>query len=286
MRPYTKLLIGILGISFSAILVKWAQVDATAAAFYRMLYAGLLLLWLDCRFRKTPVHNWIWLGPALLAGLCLAADLVIWHKTIFLIGAGPATFLGNSQVLFVSLYAALFFKEKITPLFLLTAPVVLAGLFLLIPRAADIQSGLGFWMGISVGICYAGFLLSIRWAHQLAGEGYPEVLSLGITMLTGAVLVLIYGAGAENTNFLILAWDRQGILLLMGIVTQGWVWIKNALNRIPAHQGSLLLLLQPVLSVILGIILFAEPFSRLQALGMFMTLGGIAAYQWKTRAEL
>jgi drug/metabolite transporter (DMT)-like permease len=285
LRSYTKLLLGIIAISLSAILVKWAGVNPTAAAFYRMLYAGLMLLILDRFFRKNRVPNYLWLGPALLAGVSLAADLVIWHKTIFLIGAGPATFLGNSQVLFVSLYAALFYKEKFSPLFIFSAPVVLAGLFLLIPRATSISAGPGFWMGLTVGMTYAGFLLSIRRAHERAGEGYPEILSLGITMLFGSLLVFIYGAFIEHTVFQVPAWNQQAILLLMGVVTQGWVWIKSALNRIPSHQGSLLLLLPPVLTTILGILFFTEPFAATQALGMLLTVGGIALYQWKFHTE-
>ena len=51
---------------------------------------------------------------AIIAGLFFAADLVAWHYAIQMVGAGLATVLGNTQVVFVAIAAWLFFGERLT----------------------------------------------------------------------------------------------------------------------------------------------------------------------------
>jgi drug/metabolite transporter (DMT)-like permease len=60
--------------------------------------------------------------------------------------------------------------------------------------------------------------------------------------------------------------------------TLGWYLIKTNLTKIPAHKGSLLLIGQPVLATVWGMILFKEPMSAIQFAGVAMASGGIGAY--------
>jgi drug/metabolite transporter (DMT)-like permease len=281
---YLKLLSGVIAISFSAILVKWAGVDPTLSAFFRTLYAAGFLFALSGIKRNTEfqTNNHQWILPSLLAGVFFAADLIIWHKTIFYIGAGPATVLGNSQVVFVTILVYLFFKEKFHPMFWLLLPLIFLGLYMAIPKTNIlVDPTKGFFMGLMVGLTYAGFLLCMRYAHMRTKSNYPEILSLALIMVVSAVLIGGYGAWIENISFTGISIKSHGILLLLAIVAQslGWILIKSNLTKMPAHQGSLLLLLQPLLTTIWGCLFFREPMGSLQFIGIAMSIGLIALYQ-------
>jgi drug/metabolite transporter (DMT)-like permease len=55
----------------------------------------------------------------------------------------------------------------------------------------------------------------------------------------------------------------------------GWLLITSSLPRLPAALASVLLTIQPVGSVLLGIAIFGESPSGLQALGIVAVLGGL-----------
>ena len=134
-------LLGVLFISFSAIFVRLADVSPTTAAFFRCLYAAplLFLLWRRARSRDHRLRLSRWLAFA--SGFLLAVDLSFFHRAIALIGAGLATVLGNTQVVFVGLAAWFLHRERPSRLAILTIPFIFAGVvFHIGPR-----QGRGVW---------------------------------------------------------------------------------------------------------------------------------------------
>jgi len=95
-RPVLRATLGAACISSSAILVTLAHTGAATAAFYRCLLALPVLIPLAVLEQRRR-------GPrllatrlyAVLAGVFLAVDLVLWNHSIADVGAGVATVLGN-----------------------------------------------------------------------------------------------------------------------------------------------------------------------------------------------
>ena len=237
--------------AFSAVFVRFAAVDPTVSAFYRCFYASIILFCIALYRGEVRRESWPWLAPALLGGLFLAADLIIWHKTILYIGAGPATLVANSQVVFVTIFGFLFFKERISPWFPLLIPFIFLGLYLAIPKTEIMVSPeTGLILGTIAGMAYAVYLISLRFAKSRTAaakmERYPEILSLAVIMAITAAIVGVYGGAVEHVSFVVISWKSQLVLLLMALFSQsmGWILIKTNITRIPSHQGSLLLLLQ------------------------------------------
>lgn len=108
-RPVMTAVLGAMAIAFSGILVRLANVEPATAAIFRCAYAlpalGVIAYLERRRHGPRPAAQ-VWL--AMLAGVFLALDLVIWHHTIALVGAGLATVLGNTQVVIVAVLAWLF----------------------------------------------------------------------------------------------------------------------------------------------------------------------------------
>ncbi|MGZ8740827.1 MAG: EamA family transporter, partial [Gaiellaceae bacterium] len=127
-RPLLLLVGGVACIAFSGILVRLADVTPSAAAFYRCAFALPPLLaiaiWERRRFGPRGLRARL---LAWLAGLFLAADLIVWHHAIAAVGAGLATVLGNVQVVLVPIAAWLWLSERPGARVIAAVPVVLIG---------------------------------------------------------------------------------------------------------------------------------------------------------------
>ncbi len=278
-RPVLAAVLGALTIAFSAILVRLADVTPTTAAVFRCAYAlpPLLLLARYERNRFGPRVS----GSARLAwiaGVFFAADLVLWHYAIGQVGAGLATVLGNTQVVFVPLAAWLFLKERPGMRVAISVPVVLLGVVLISGvvgggEAYGADPVLGVIFGIGTGIAYAGFLLVQRQANadprRPAGPLFDATLS-------AAICSLIIGLVIGNVD-LVPSWPAHGwlILLALGVQVVGWLLISISLPRVPAAITSVVLTLQPVASVLLGIWLLGEAPSSFQLLGVLFIVAGL-----------
>ena len=283
---HLRLVVGVAAISFSPLAVKLVSFSSTVSAFYRSFYAALFFLLMSLfRYREEyGMAHFRWLMPSLAAGVFLGIDLAVWHKTIILLGAGPATFLGNSQIIFVTLFAALVFREKIPLMYYITVAMVMSGLYALTPPSTAQASRMyGYMLGLIVGFTYAGMLIGLRYARALSGDKYPELLSLSAVFSAAALVIALYAAAVEHAE--ILSGDGRSHALMMVTAfmcqTLGWYLINRSITEVPAHEGSLLLMLQPLLATVWGCLFFLEPLGGLQVFGIILTLTGIIGYQMR-----
>jgi drug/metabolite transporter (DMT)-like permease len=277
-RPRLAAVLGALAIAFSGIFYVWSDASPSTGVFFRCLY-GLPILVLVAR------GEWRRLGPmsrrtialSVLAGGFFAVDLITFHYAVDVIGAGLGTVMGNVQVVIVALVAWLVFGERPRRELLLALPVVLAGVFLISGVVGTGAYGSNPQLGVTVGMLtaasYAGYLLVIRRAspdHRPAG---PVAIATGVTAL-GA---LAFGAAVGDID-LVPSLPAHGYLLALGVLSQsvGYLVIQASLPKLPAAITSVLLLVQPVATVVLGAILLRELPSSFQLAGILLVLAGIA----------
>ncbi len=280
-------LLGILGISFSAIFVKQADVSPSTAAFFRTAYAVpvLFLLWMAVRRRDRRAANLRWMAAG--AGLFLALDLAVWHRSIDLIGAGLATVLANTQVVFVGLAAWVIYRERPTGLAFVTIPVVFGGVVLISGLGREDAFGddpvTGAALGVVAGLAYTGFLLVFRASNRELAPAAGPLLDATIGAAIGSLL-----SGAADPDFsFAITWPAHGWLLALAMVAQvgGWLLIATALPRLPALETSVMLLLQPMATVLWGLLIFAEHLSAAQWAGVALVLGGVGALTLRGSVE-
>jgi drug/metabolite transporter (DMT)-like permease len=269
---------GALTIAFSAILVKQAGVSPSTAAIFRCAYAvpvlGALAWWED---RRLGVRDGRDRALAALAGVFFAIDLICWHHAIEDVGAGLATVLGNLQVAFVPLVAWLALGERPAARVLATLPLVLSGVVLISGALEDGAYGAdptqGVVYGAATGLAYTGFILVLR-----AGSGELQRVAgpLFDATLVAALVAVAAGAVIGDAD-LVPAWPAHVWLVILALSSQvlGWLLIAASLPRLPAALTSLLLTIQPVASVALGALLFAEAPSGHQLLGVAAILAGL-----------
>jgi drug/metabolite transporter (DMT)-like permease len=276
-HPRLTALLGAIAISFSGVLYRLSEVSPETASFFRCLY-GLPILVLASYFEGRERGNLQPVGVRLaaFAGVLFAADLIFWHHTIDAVGAGLATVLGNLQVVFVAIAAWLLFGERPSARTLVALPIVLLGVVLIAGVLGGQNYGadptLGVLLGTITALSYSGYLIVIRYVgRRLAAQ--PVAISTTSTMAITLAVGLALG-----TLDLTPGWPATGWLILLGISAQsaGYLFISLSLPRLPAVVTSIILLAQPVLSVIFAMVILGEAPSTGQLIGVMLVIGGIA----------
>jgi drug/metabolite transporter (DMT)-like permease len=277
-RPRLTALLGALTIAFSAVLVRLAEVSPSTAAVFRCAYAVPVLWFLagaeDRRFGPRPPRD---RRLAAVAGVFFAIDLVAWHHAIDDVGAGLATVLGNLQVAFVPLIAWAVLREHPSRRVLATLPLMLGGIVLI---SGVLESGAygdhpaaGVVFGVVTGLSYAGFILVLRQGGQDLRRPAGPLFDATWVAAVGSLLIGLAWGDLD----LVPSWPAHGWLLTLALTSQvvGWLLISSSLPRLPAALTSILLTVQPVGSVILGVIIFSESPSLLQLAGVAAILAGL-----------
>ena len=269
---------GALTIAFSAILVKQAGVSPSTAAIFRCAYAvpvlGVLAWWEDRRLGPRSARD---RALAAVAGVFFSVDLICWHHAIEDVGAGLATVLGNLQVAFVPLVAWLVLSERPAARVLATLPLVLSGVVLISGALEDGAYGAnptqGVIFGAATGLAYSGFILVLR-----AGSGSSSASPGRCSTRRSSPRSCPWRPGRSSaTPTSCPRWPAHVWLVILALSSQvlGWLLISASLPRLPAALTSVLLTIQPVGSVILGALLFAEAPSALQLVGVAAILAGL-----------
>ncbi len=276
-KPVLQILVGAIAISFSPVWVKFADVEPTASAFYRVFF-GFCFLLIPAIIKKEfkPPTTGRESILILLCGLAFAVDLFFWHKSIMYIGPGLSTILGNFQVFIMAGIGIFLLKEKILPRFFISVPLAIFGLFLIVGVNWQTLSGeykLGVLYGLLTAVIYSIFLIILRKIQQL-GSSFSYGL-MAVSMVTSLFLVPVMFL--EQVSFAIPDLKSLIALIFLGLISQtiGWLIIANAMPKIPASITGLVLLLQPTLSFTWDILFFNRPTDLLNITGVVITIAAI-----------
>jgi len=263
-------------IAFAPILVRLSDTGPVASAFWRTAIAAPLL-WLFA-FRAGPRDRAVEKAHRLslvAAGLFFAGDLGVWHWSIVWTSVANSTLLANLAPIFVTLAGWLFWKRRVTGVFLAGMFVAIAGMFILVgPHFGTGGTQLvGDALGAITAVFYAGYMLAIKVARD---EGASTVRlmawSTSITALALWPIAMLFPQPFMPAS-------AQGWLVVFGlaVVTQiaGQGLIAYAFAHLPASLSSVSLLIQPVVAAFVAWRLFGEAVGPAQFIGGAVVLGGI-----------
>ena len=293
---YAVLIVGVVLISSSAIFITLAGAPPTVSAFYRnflaaALWAVILLplrrsgLWKFPRPREgTPTGDPrdVSFGRPLpsrralfvLLGLLFSCDLWAWHRAIIHLGAGPATLMGNLQVLFVSLLGAHLFGERLGRRYWTGCLLALAGIGLLtLTRGFGGSILMGLFFGVVTAFTYAVFLVVLKFLGRYRIDAAQTLF--GVSLVSAVFLAL--AVTVEGHSFLLDTEAAFFWLLLHAFVSSvvGWWLIIRALQNLPVSVTSVILLLQPVLTNLWGELILGQHLTAVQVAGIAVALAGI-----------
>jgi drug/metabolite transporter (DMT)-like permease len=169
----------------------------------------------------------------------------------------------------------LFLRQKPTRLQLVAAPLAVAGLMLIVGvdwsgLAPAYRTGVVF--GLLTAVSYAGYLLTMRLARVHALYSVPLREVAVVSIFVAALLGL--AALAEGESLRITSLPDAGWLLAYGLLAHatGLMLIASSLARVSTTETGIALLLQPALSLVWDVLLFARPVTPAEALGACITL--------------
>jgi drug/metabolite transporter (DMT)-like permease len=277
-RPRAAAVFGALAIAFSGIFYRWSDVSPATGVFFRCLYGlPILLVVAGSEWRRLGPMSRRAMGMSTLAGVFFAVDLLTFHYAVDVIGAGLGTVMGNLQVVFVALLAWLVLGERPRREVVVAIPLMLLGVVFMSGVLGSGAYGANPPLGVAIGLVtaasYSGYLLVIRRATPDRRSAGPVAIATAVTALGAAG----FGIAAGDIDF-VPSLPAHAYLLALGIVSQsvGYLAIQSSLPRLPAAITSVLLLVQPVATVLLGAMLLAELPSPMQLAGVGLVLSGIA----------
>jgi len=281
--PLAALVFGAVCISFAPVFVKLigeTRLGPTAMGFWRTFFGAVVLFVISVARGGRPVLDKRLVKFSVLAGFIFFLDLFVWHRSVIYCGAGMATVLGNTQVFATGLLSWLYFSDRLTARYFLAAAAGLIGVVLLVgvfsqdvaftPRYLN-----GVVLGLTTGLIYAHYLITLKWTGNRAG--IPDVVTF--MAWTSAFAALFLGIAVLIESSPLLPPDTESWLYLatLGLVAQalGWWAITASLAKIATARAGLILLLQPTLAMVWGVMMFAEQFTPMQLLGAVIALAAI-----------
>ena len=267
--------IGVLGIGWSAIFVRWSGVSGMVSAFYRLAIASAVLMpWYLATNAKRPTPSRAAKKAAVLAGIVFAADLAFFNTAIMMTSAANATLLGVNAPIFVAIGAWLLYGERPSARFWAGFMLALAGMIYIV--GADVvlhpTFGLGDLFALAGAAFYGAYILYVQRART------------GMDTLTFSTWCVCAGA-ASLLPVCLLAhqrmWGMQpsewGALFALAFATQlvGHLLVAYALGHLPATLSSIVLLLQAPLTALFAWPTLGERIRLGQAIGGALVLAGI-----------
>jgi DME family drug/metabolite transporter len=263
--------------SFGGLGLKLVTLDASALGGYRALFT--IPIFLLVLFMRRQHFSWIILKEPILylAAFCYSATIYSFVIANSYTTAAHAIFLQYTAPFYTAILSWIFFKEKLTRHSLMA--LCLATLGMVICFTDQISGGSYFGDSIALlsGIAFAGVAVSLR-ALGLKFSSQPKAGSMiGIVaILFGNCFTVIFSM-ERMTMFVpssLQQWILVGILgLLLGV--SYWIYTIGA-PKIPAFDGMMLLLLEPILNPIWVALYLGEIPGKKTLFGALLIFSAIA----------
>ncbi|MEI6271607.1 MAG: DMT family transporter [Chloroflexota bacterium] len=285
-HPRLGAALGAIAISQSSPLAKLSGGSPAVVTLFRGTVALPFLALLARREGHAPAQRDRLL--AIAAGGLFALDLQCFHISIPLLGVALATVVPNAQVFIVGLFAA-FAGERTPGRAIVAIPFALLGLVML-ARIVDPFSGgavsteivsagsdpaLGVLWGIGAATFYGLYLVITRRISTASSAVGPFTMLRDSALGTIAVSLLIAAVGGSLLPPQI--WPGVGWLVLLALMSQvlGYPLINASIPHLPSVVGSVLLFVQPLMTLVAGVVIFGEIPTPGQLLGALILFAGV-----------
>jgi len=280
-RDFLVLIVGSTAIGNSSVLVRLAETDPAATAFWRMAFAlPVLAAWAMIERRgergeSSPADPRL-LVAGMLAGFSFACDLTLSNVALGLTTMTSFIILVHLAPVVVVLAAWIWFREKPTAGILAALALAIVGAALLVQSgragAAPRNALLGDLASIGAALGYAGFILATKRARAFGGAGLISLVSAGTCLAFCLVFALVLGESLWPPSayaFLMLA--------VMGVVCHafGQGISAYAVGSLGASVTSIVLVYGVAVTVAGGWLFFGEVPNLSQAVGGALVLAAV-----------
>jgi drug/metabolite transporter (DMT)-like permease len=287
---YVKLLLTALfwGGTFIAGRLLADRVGPFSAAFLRFAVAASLLLVLTIRHegRLPRIHRNQFIGLLFLGMTGVFAYNAFFFKGLQLISAGRASLIIANNPVFITLFAALIFKEKLSWLKAGGILLSVTGALIVISKgdpAALLRGGVG-WGEILIFGCVASWV-----AYSLIGKTIMKDLSPLVAVTYSALIgtaalfipAVAEGMVREVPHYTVLDWVCISYLGVFGTVL-GFVWYYEGIKALGPTRAGQFINFVPVCAILLAFFILGEPITWSLLVGAGFVITGVSLTNMKS----
>lgn len=250
-----------------------AGVNLTSLLAFRFLFSALLCFLALAATGKSLMlpacERWRILG---LGGVIHVAVSIFYAIAVQLLPASLTGLIFYLYPAMVTGLAVLAGHEKMNRLKLIALVVCFAGLLQVMGVSLGIVSTTGLLFGIAAAFVQACHVLL---SHAIVANLSP-LLTVGWSALVTSTVFMVYGgiSGELQLNLTLTAWGAVlGTAFFANFI--GIVLFFIGMRRVGPSDASIIMNLEPVLTVILSVLLLGESFGWAQAAGGAVILGGL-----------
>ncbi len=256
------------------------NVGPFSAAFFRFAVASILLVFITWKVEgKLVLLKKGQILPVFLLGLTgVFCYNVFFFKGLKLIEAGRAAIIIANNPIFIALFSAVFFKEKLNALKISGIIISVFGAIIAISRGDVLE----FLQGnLGLGEFYI-FLCVVSWVvFSLLGKavmsGLSPLVSVTYSSLTGTILLFMpaFREGLANCIYYsIYDWWNIFYLGFFGTVL-GFVWFYEGINQIGPTKAGLFINFVPISAILLAFLVLSEPLTISLLIGTLLVTTGV-----------
>lgn len=280
-KPMIMIVVGVIGISLSAIFVKYSTAPSSVTAAFRLLWTVILMT--PMVFTKKSIREEVakvdrkTLGLCALSGLFLAIHFVLWFESLKHTSVASSTTIVCTEVIWVAFGFCLFMKGKLSVKAILAIFVTFFGSMMI--AWADSATG-GFYLygdglALLAAIAVAVYTLIGRVVReQISTTAYTYTLYT-VCAITLVITCVVQGYGLFDYGMSAII---VGLLLSVFSTILGHSIFSWCLKYFSPAFVSASKLCEPVVAAAFAVFLFQEIPTLLQIIGSVMILGGVYYY--------
>jgi drug/metabolite transporter (DMT)-like permease len=254
--------------SLGGVFAKSLDLDGLTIAFYRGLFAGLVLLPI------VPRARWVFRPAMIPLGICFGAMTGLYIGAIKATTAANAIYLQCTSTFWTIPLSAWLLGERPDRRSVLGIGLATVGIAAIVLYGYDGRphEGWGIVLGLASGLGYAGVAVGLRGLRGLDAVWLSTINNLMGALALSLWIVAIGGAIAVPSA------AQTVILIAFGAVQMGipYILFARGLRGIGAPEAALIALLEPVLNPIWVVLINGEKPAPATLVGGLFLLAGVA----------
>ncbi len=256
------------------------NVGPFSAAFFRFAIASVFLVFLAWKVEgKITLIKKRQILPVFLLGLTgVFCYNLFFFKGLKLIEASRAAIIIANNPIFITLFSAIFFKEKLNTLKITGILISVCGAIIAISRGDVLEILQG---NLGLGEFYI-FLCVVSWViFSLLGKTVMADLSplssVTYSSITGTILLFppaLREGLADCIYYSISDWWNIFYLGFFGTVL-GFVWFYEGINQIGPTKAGLFINFVPISAILLAFLILGEPLTLSLLIGTLLVSTGV-----------
>lgn len=280
-HPMIMIVIGIIGISLSAIFVKYSQAPSVVTAAYRLLWTVLLMspvvLFQKSRRKELLSTDKKTVLLCAVSGIFLALHFVIWFESLKHTSVASSTTIVCTEVIWVALGFCLVMHGRLSAKAILAIAVTLVGSIII--AWSDSSSGgnhlYGDILALLAAMAVAVYTLIGRVARTTTSTTIYTYIVYVCSALTLLAITAVQGlplTGYGSSGIIV------GLLLAVFSTILGHSIFSWCLKFLSPAFVSASKLCEPVVAALFAAVLFHEIPGVLQLAGGAVIIGGVIFY--------